>query len=340
MKYKRIYNWLFEIYVSNMKLSYFFKIIICALVVFSPAVPATSSLYGVFSLQGATIESRGICDHGNAWGERNGNIFLDGSLGSNSSLECNPNEYNLYPYQVTATFDDTYVPVEGDYFVDLFICDSSNCKSLANTQVYDHMVTTIPWTHQIVQSQFGSITTKVFDSAQKVNYTFCLALHSKTGEIYTIKTTLACTDGTPTPPTPPPTITCKFADGATLNVDMGQIDRSSLPVTPNTGTNQVSKSIDVSCDGTDSLTTEMSVSYTPITVNGTEVDKTSSNGVGVTVLLDGQPVGNNAKFAKSFTPGDNKLDFAFEAVRDPAVPVADIATGAFTANAIVTITPQ
>ncbi|MBB1200821.1 hypothetical protein EGM70_11015 [Enterobacteriaceae bacterium 89] len=120
---------------------------------------------------------------------------------------------------------------------------------------------------------------------------------------------------------------------------MGQIDRSSLPVTPNTGT-KVSKSINVSCDGTDYLSTVMSVSYTPLTVSGVQVDKTSSNGVGGTVLLDGQPVGNNAKYNKNFTPGNNSLNFAFEAVRDPAVAVANIATGTFTANAIVTITPQ
>lgn len=84
----------------------------------------------------------------------------------------------------------------------------------------------------------------------------------------------------------------------------------------------------------------MQLSYTPISVSGTEVVKSSSNGLGVSIIYNDKPLSTTDTTPVTFISGSNTLDLAFEAVRDPAVDSGDIPTGAFSASAVLVMTQQ
>ncbi|EPR9024891.1 fimbrial protein [Franconibacter daqui] len=141
------------------------------------------------------------------------------------------------------------------------------------------------------------------------------------------------------PPTPvPPPTSCKINNGNSLSVDLGTMERVGIPTSPGSGQ---SKKIEfpVTCTGGD-VNMNMQINYTPITVSGTQVINSSINGLGVAIGYDNKFMKPADIVPLSFVEGANNVSLDFEAVRDPAVAVADIKTGPFTASAVLVMTQQ
>lgn len=149
----------------------------------------------------------------------------------------------------------------------------------------------------------------------------------------------SCTGGDPLPPTPPPVqATCKINNSSDLNVALGTVDRALIGTSPGNGTLQ-NKQIPVTCTG-GSVNVNMQLTYTPLTVSGKEVVKSSSNGLGVSIIYNSEVLAPTDTVPVSFLEGSNNLDLAFEIVRDPAVSIGEVPTGEFTASATLIMTQQ
>lgn len=149
----------------------------------------------------------------------------------------------------------------------------------------------------------------------------------------------SCTGVEPLPPTPPPVqATCKINNSSDLNVALGTVDRALIGTSPGNGTLQ-NKQIPVTCTG-GSVNVNMQLTYTPLTVSGKEVVKSSSNGLGVSIIYNSEVLAPTDTVPVSFLEGSNNLDLAFEIVRDPAVSIGEVPTGEFTASATLIMTQQ
>ncbi len=84
----------------------------------------------------------------------------------------------------------------------------------------------------------------------------------------------------------------------------------------------------------------MNLNYTAITVAGKNVVKSSSNDLGVGMLYNDQVMAPNANTAMQFNEGSYQFNLSFIAVRDPAVTLADVSAGAFSASATLIMTQQ
>ncbi|MEE9685601.1 fimbrial protein [Lelliottia amnigena] len=173
--------------------------------------------------------------------------------------------------------------------------------------------------------------------------TMCYNFFSvETGQYYSVPgaswSSCAQSPAPPLPPTPPaPEVACHINnDVNTLNVNFTSIDRNSLPVEPTTG-EIIHKTIPVNCTGGDA-TFNMVFNYTSLTVNGTDVIQTSTNGVGVTLIYNNRAIPPTTVTSLAFPEGANTIDLGFEIVRDSSVNIKDIATGAFSASAVMVLT--
>ncbi len=149
-----------------------------------------------------------------------------------------------------------------------------------------------------------------------------------------------CHDGqAPLPPTPPvPDTSCTLNNGNALNVNLGNVDRSQMPTVPGSGSMRHIQ-VPVECTGGD-VTVNMQLNYTPISLSAGEVIKSSSNGLGVSVVYNSKILSSTDITPVTFTTGSNSIDLAFQAVRDPTVEIKDVPTGAFTASAVLVMTQQ
>lgn len=149
-----------------------------------------------------------------------------------------------------------------------------------------------------------------------------------------------CTAGTqPLPPTPGiPDTSCIINSGNALNVNLSTVDRAQLPTVPGSGSMRHIQ-VPVDCTG-GSVTVNMQLNYTPIIFTAGQVIKSSSNGLGVSVVYDSKLLSSTDITPVNFLAGANTLDLAFQAVRDPNVEIKDVPTGAFTASAVLVMTQQ
>ncbi|ELY4156912.1 fimbrial protein [Cronobacter turicensis] len=169
------------------------------------------------------------------------------------------------------------------------------------------------------------------------SWKICNYLVDDAGNLYYMYQSLCGSN--PVPPTPPiPDTSCTINNGNTLSVSLGTLERSEIPTAPGSGS---AKSIPfaVNCTG-GNVTVNMQMNYTPISVGSSQAVKTSANGVGVSVLYDNKPLSTTDITPVTFLQGSNTLNLSFEAVRDAAVKLEDIPTGAFTANAVLVMTQQ
>ncbi|MNE11402.1 hypothetical protein D3C80_1041580 [compost metagenome] len=149
-----------------------------------------------------------------------------------------------------------------------------------------------------------------------------------------------CYDGyTPLPPTPPtPTTSCSINNGNALSVSLGTLNRDEIPTVPDSGS-AISKTISVVCTG-GTVTANMQLNYTPISVGSNQAVKTSANGVGAAIFYSNKVLSPSDVTSVNFLEGSNNLTLGFQAVRDSTVALKDIPTGAFTASAVLVMTQQ
>ena len=233
-----------------------------------------------------------------------------------------------------------YVPHSGYYKVALYLWGDTG---ISNEAVYFDQ--NIP-----ISEQNASVTgadSRVFPQAP-IQIGMCYQLIDETGAKFAITVEGGdyysrewCGDATPAPPTPPqPPTSCTINNGNPLNVNLGTVDRAQMSISPGTGSIRHIQ-IPVECTGEVSgITTNMQLTYTPLTVNGSDVIQTSTNGLGITIMYDSKPLSPTDITPVTFNIGQNNLDIGFEVVRNPDVGVGGIATGAFTASAVLILTQQ
>jgi type 1 fimbria pilin len=149
-----------------------------------------------------------------------------------------------------------------------------------------------------------------------------------------------CGGAAPLPPDPPaPPTSCTINGSNALNVNLDTVERSALPTSADYSS-MTSYSIPVVCTGGVDVSVTFKLNYTPITMNGTESVKSTSNGLGVAIGYDNKILATTDVTPVTFISGSNELDLNFQAVRDPAVALEDIPTGSFSASAVLVMTQQ
>ncbi|EOU9532909.1 fimbrial protein [Cronobacter dublinensis] len=234
-----------------------------------------------------------------------------------------------------------YVPVSGKYKVRLELTSTNNEYA---ESTFSHIDAGTNVMSQTITVTGTNVPIKM-SSSEWVHA--CYVLIDEAGKKWGLPVggsyNRSCTGYTPLPPIPPaPSMSCTINNSADLSINFGSLDRTLLPTAPGTG-KAVSKQIPVVCTSSASsatVTMSMKVNYTSITVSGAQVIKTSANGVGVSVLYNNQVLAAGSAKNIVFNTGSNSLTLGFEAVRNPAVSIGDIPTGAFSANAVMVMTMQ
>ncbi|HFS5808453.1 TPA: fimbrial protein [Citrobacter farmeri] len=245
--------------------------------------------------------------------------------------------------ECTLTPGGGYVPHSGNYAVRLYVYPY---KSTGTPNVYAESTKvwldkTRPLSEQNVTVSSSDQSTLNFFLDTTVNY--CYALVDDAGEVFTPSTSGYCAGAPPLPPDPPPPDTsCSINNNNNLNVAFGTIDRAQLSTEPGLGNIAVKNyQIPITCTGGIDVSVTMNLQqYTPLTMNGAEVIKTSANGVGVAVMYNKQPLSTADSVPITLVSGSNTLNLDFQAVRDPAVAPGDVPPGYFTASAILVMTQQ
>lgn len=235
-----------------------------------------------------------------------------------------------------------YVPKSGMYSVETVVYESFGTTSVIDVKTNKVL---IDGTKTIDQQSFNV-------SGPEAKYTApfgipemaCQYLLDDSNHRYMISTVesgtgLCASSASPLPPTPaPPDTSCTLNDGNALNVNLNNVDRSQIPTVPGSGSMRHIQ-VPVECTGGD-VTVNMKLNYTPISLSAGEVIKSSSNGLGVSVVYDSKILSSTDITPVTFLAGSNSMDLAFQAVRDPTVEIKDVPTGAFTASAVLVMTQQ
>lgn len=278
----------------------------------------------------------------------NGVHSLDGVCVDPSGYEYKvspPRDFNITLTPAASCYVDSqgYVPHAGNYTIALALIDYKKNYTLAEAETNPFSLNATQNLSQQSVSTWGG--QRVYDAPPNTTIVICQWLvDQSTGDRYMVsdaeKAYLACESGTkPLPPSPPvPDTTCTLNNGNDLNMNLGTIDRSQMPTVPGSGSMRHIP-VPVECTGGD-VTVNMQLNYTPISLSAGEVIKSSSNGLGVSVVYDSKILSSTDITPVTFTAGSNSIDLAFQAVRDPTVEIKDVPTGAFTASAVLVMTQQ
>lgn len=144
-----------------------------------------------------------------------------------------------------------------------------------------------------------------------------------------------CSDSHPMPPNPV-NAECTVG-GNSLDVNLGEIERDKISTVPGTGDNK-HYLIPVECKNGDEIQMNLQFTYTPLSIGGQNVVKTSSEGLGVAIIYNDSVVSPLVDIPLTFTSGTNNLDLAFGAVHDSTVNIDDVPTGSFNASAVLILT--
>ncbi|AMX05177.1 hypothetical protein A0R60_0870 [Enterobacter asburiae] len=261
---------------------------------------------------------------------------IDNNCGLPRSYSYDAQEHSLRQGYCSIKLASTfYVPVSGYYTIGARGVDSSgniDCWAVFSSYIN----ATQPLNSQDINpgTNGGS---RVCGWQPRSSWDACDVLKGTDGKIYYLNTIGRCT-GQILPPTPVVNTSCSINSGNALNVSLGSLDRATLPTTPSSGSANHIK-IPVSCTGGD-VTVSMNITYTAITIGSTQAVKTSANGVGTAIIYNNAAVSPTSKATINLKSGSNTVDLGFQAIRDSAVAVKDIPTGAFTASAVMVMTQQ
>lgn len=244
--------------------------------------------------------------------------------------------------ECTLTPGGGYVPHSGNYAVRLYVYPY---KSTGTPNVYAE--STKVWLDKTrplsEQNVTVSSSNKSLSGFLDTTVNYCYALVDDEGKVFAPSSDGNCAGAPPLPPDPPqPDTSCSINNNNNLNVAFGTIDRAQLSTEPGLGNIAVKNyQIPITCTGGIDVSVTMNLQqYTPLTMNGAEVIKTSANGVGVAVMYNKQPLSTADSVPVTLVSGSNTLNLDFQAVRDPAVAPGDVPPGYFTASAILVMTQQ
>ncbi|MEE9682224.1 fimbrial protein [Lelliottia amnigena] len=237
-----------------------------------------------------------------------------------------------------------YVPVSGYYSLDQVVMAGVG----PGHNVEQHFTTTAAYLDASKSIAEQEVTVTGSPSSWSVtiptgyDIISCVYLVDSSGKKYNISGyNFPCGGGggIPLPPTPPiPDTSCTINDGNALSVSLGTLNRDEIPTVPDAGS-AISKTISVKCTG-GTVTVNMKLNYTPISIGSSQAVKSSANGIGAAIFYSNNALAPSDVTSVNFLEGSNTLTLGFQAVRDSAVALKDIPTGAFTANAVLVMTQQ
>ncbi|HGY1229098.1 TPA: fimbrial protein [Citrobacter farmeri] len=241
-------------------------------------------------------------------------------------------------------FGDVYVPKAGMYFIRFYVglWNNNSVNDHADSTTF-YLDTTKPISYQTDSISITTYTKKLGSEFINHDVAFCDVLVDAQGEEYALIPGGPCGSAIPLPPDPPaPETSCNINNGSGLSVHFDTIERADLSTEPGVGNTAIKNlQIPVTCTGGVDVSVKMQLTqYTPLTINSTEVIKTTTNGVGVAVLYNDQPLTSAANIPVTLKSGSNTLNLDFQAVRNPAVAVGDVPPGYFTASAVLVMTQQ
>ncbi|UJD96754.1 fimbrial protein [Lelliottia amnigena] len=261
----------------------------------------------------------------------------------------NVNQQNVYPDPVTwqikadgcNIYSNSYVPASGYYsVVTVLHYSTGQTTNYPTNPVYVDGSKSLS---QQTVSATGGVTGYI-NVAKDVRVFLCYYLVDSNQKYYFLdgdaNGVSVCMSGyTPLPPTPPiPNTNCTINDGSALSVSLGTLNRDEIPTVPDSAS-VISKTISVVCTG-GTVTANMQLNYTPISVGSNQAVKTSANGVGAAIFYSNKVLAPSEVTSVNFLEGSNTVTLGFQAVRDSTVALKDIPTGAFTANAVLVMTQQ
>lgn len=325
----------FEVLNKNELFQMFLKTVFCPLlfiVIFFSGQSSAGSITNVFG-----VNSKGVshldCPKNQRVEKASGSSYmqLSQNAGGKCTITMGTVAYLPVPgrYQVVSEFSAESTTGSAPYFY------TGSAKVTNNGQEYLDTTTSITDMNLVAASSSDVTMLSAFDRGY-----LCVKLKSiDYGTTFSIPGSYACAGDSPLPPTPPvkPT-SCTLNNSSDLSVPLGTVERSEIVTTPGTGAVK-NVEIPVTCTGGD-VSVNMQLSYTPISVSGQNVVKSSTNGLGVSIIYGSKVLSPTDITALSFIEGSNTLDLGFEVVRDPTVTIGDIPTGDFTASATMIMTQQ
>jgi hypothetical protein len=237
-------------------------------------------------------------------------------------------------------FENGYVMYTGTYFVRMHLCPATTeglCSIKNSVQRFDSVrAEKLNATLKVIDQSpdFGGFN-GVLNQSSNACYTFVeLERPDKewrsNGEFF-------CSDAMVLPPEP---AECYFNMGQDLNVALGSLERSEIPINANFADHVQKKSVEVLCTREASVTINIQFNYTPLLIGGESIIKSSATGLGIAMRFDGVNVDPTKVFTKTYSSGFSNFDLEFQAVREPSLHSTDLPAGDFTANAIMIATIQ
>lgn len=246
---------------------------------------------------------------------------------------------------------DGYVPKSGQYAVVIY--SASNYISSGNPRSSDtHASSTMAYIDASIpiNDQDITVSSSTVDGGSYSGYTAttCYVLKDSSGVQYTFTGTGACgkidSQVNPLPPEPQG-FKCSLDGSASIDVSLGDIDRSKIGTVPGS-TEGISKTISMTCTGQGTGNFNYTFSYTPMSVGDNQLISTSTVGhgstssLGVALFMNGTLVKPDVAIARTYSTGTQTETLKFEPIRDPATSATYISTGGFTASAVLIIAPE
>lgn len=245
-----------------------------------------------------------------------------------------------------SSLDDYFVPHSGEYKMRSHWCASSSiyiyelCNLSKSIQTVDSSKSVNLSSATSIGSQnpnFGGGAGGTLSAMGNLCLTF---VDVADGQEYTVPDKRFCGGGGITP-LPDRSSMCTINNNNALNVDMGTLERKDIIAYPGRSPTTVSKTIPVTCTGDSSLTMTIKFSFSEMPINGSSSTLIGTNipGLGIAISYNDHVIqGPSDTVTETFKTGLTNIKLEFEAARDPTLALKDIATGDFTASAIMVMT--
>lgn len=241
---------------------------------------------------------------------------------------------------IRSGFESVYVPYTGVYSVVQYFCPNTTtarCNIKSSTQKMQsvnkvNLNSSSPVSDQ--DPDFGGFSGTLGQSSNS-----CYAFLDDLGGEWSSDADFMCEDAGSLPATPS---ACYLNGNTDLNIDMGSLDRDKIPAKPVSGAAvNIKKTIPVLCTRDAGVTVKTTFQFTPLNFDGNEVVSTSTTNLGVAIFYNGKLVGpTSMPITETFEEGYTNRELEFQVVRKSDVKARDIATGNFTANAVMVMTEQ
>lgn len=247
---------------------------------------------------------------------------------------------HFYPYPRNTYIGlwNVFVPRAGNYMMRTHICSVSSpneeCTIAKQVKYIDtHYIAVRPDKSLSDQNaNFGGGTGR-YDTLTPTK--FCFSLVDQSGHEFASDDATSCSDATPLPDHPN---NCTLSD-VDLNVNI-DVKRTELTTVATAGKG-IRKQLSLICTGDKASTRTVSLtSASTMPVSNTTAIGTSTPGLGISVFYNNTLLSPDTNLTEEFQPGATPITLEFVPVRDPSVPAKKIATGNYSADAVLVMTEQ